>query len=417
MSDRPIFRKAALDRLSSPEQLDEMMRVTPPSAWMALIVVSVLLLTAIAWSVFGRLPTTVHGDGILIRGGRIFKVSTVGSGQLTELSAKVGDQIKKGEVIGHVFQPQLIDQVQNLRTQIEELQKQYKDQSEFETKDALREIELLALKHANLDQMIQSYNEQVTWLKEKISNQQKLVEQGLITRQTLVGTEQNYYTTQQQIDKARGDLKEMSNREFQLKNQKQQTLLNSQLKINETQRHLVELQNQLEVSSKVISPYSGRVLETLAKAGDLVSSGNPLLTLELSDSELEAVIYVSAGEGKKVQVGMPVEVIPSTFEKAEYGYMIATVKVVSDFPATHQAMMNVLENDSLVQKLAKAGPPTTLYATLVRTTNTVSGFRWSSSAGPDSAIHAGTICTANIIVLEQRPISLVIPALKTFFGT
>ncbi|MDB6036611.1 MAG: rane-fusion protein [Verrucomicrobiales bacterium] len=417
MSDRPIFRKAALDRLTSPEQLDDIMRVTPPSAWMALVAVSVLILAAIVWSIFGRLPTTVHGDGILIRGGRIFKVSAVGSGQLTELSAKVGDQVLKGQVVGHVLQPQLVDQIQSIRTQIEELQKQYKDQSEFESKDALQEIELLALKQTNLEEMIKAYNEQIAWLKEKISNQQKLVEQGLITKQTLVGTEQSFYTTQQQIDKARGDLKEMHNRQFQLKNQKAQTLLNSQLKINETQRHLGELQNQLEVSSKVVSAYSGRVLETLAKAGDLITSGNPLLTLELSDSELEAVIYVSAGEGKKVQAGMPVEVIPATFEKAEYGYMIGTVKVVSDFPATHQAMMNVLENDSLVQKLAKAGPPTTLYATLVRTTNTISGFRWSSSEGPPNAIAAGTICTANVIVLEQRPISLVIPALKTFFGT
>lgn len=415
MSNRPIFRQAALDRLSSPEQLDERMQVTPPSAWMALAAVGLLLLSAITWSIFGRIPTTVHGDGILIRGGRLFKVSAIGSGQLTDLSAKVGDEVQKGQVVGHLLQPQLQDQVQSTRAQIEELRKQYQDQSEFESKDALQEIELIALKHSHLEQMIAAYNEQITWLKEKISNQRKLVEQGLITKQTLVSTEQSFYTTQQQIDKSRSDLKEMANREFQLRNQKQQTLLTSQLKINETERRLGELANQLEVSSKIVTTYSGRVLETLAKAGDLITSGNPLLTLELSDTELEAVIYVSAGEGKKVRPGMRVEVIPATYEKAEYGFMVATVKVVSDFPATHQAMMSVLENDGLVQKLAKSGPPTALYATLVRTTNTVSGFQWSSSGGPPSAIHAGTICTANVIVLQQRPISLVIPAIKAVF--
>jgi HlyD family secretion protein len=415
MSKSPIFRKEALDRLSSPEQLDEMMQVTPPSAWMALAAIGVLLLGAILWGVFGRLPTTVHGDGILIRGGRLFKVSAVGSGQLLDLSAKVGDQLKKGEIVGHLLQPQLQDQVRSARTQLEELRKQYQEQSEFESKDALREIELLALKQANLEQMIAAYNEQVSWLKEKIAGQRKLVDQGLITKQTLVATEQAYYTTQQQIDKARSDLKEMANRNSQLKNEKQQTLLASQLKINDSQRHLGELENQLEVSSKIVSLYGGRVLETLAKAGDLISTGNPLLTLELSDTDLEAVIYVSAGEGKKVRPGMRVEVIPATYEKAEYGYMLATVKVVSDFPATHQSMMNVLENDALVQKLAKAGPPTTLYATLTQATNTASGFRWSSSEGPPHPIAAGTICSADVVVLEQRPISLVIPALKAFF--
>ena len=36
MAERSIFRQAALDRLSSPEQLDRVMRVTDPKGWIAL---------------------------------------------------------------------------------------------------------------------------------------------------------------------------------------------------------------------------------------------------------------------------------------------------------------------------------------------------------------------------------------------
>jgi len=37
MTRPSIFRQAALDRLSSPEQLDRLMQVTLPTGWIALV--------------------------------------------------------------------------------------------------------------------------------------------------------------------------------------------------------------------------------------------------------------------------------------------------------------------------------------------------------------------------------------------
>jgi HlyD family secretion protein len=36
MSQNPLFRKAAIDKLSSPERLDVLMEVTSPAGWVAL---------------------------------------------------------------------------------------------------------------------------------------------------------------------------------------------------------------------------------------------------------------------------------------------------------------------------------------------------------------------------------------------
>jgi hypothetical protein len=38
--DKPLFRQAALERLSSPEQLDQLVRVTHPLGWLALLALS-----------------------------------------------------------------------------------------------------------------------------------------------------------------------------------------------------------------------------------------------------------------------------------------------------------------------------------------------------------------------------------------
>jgi len=65
---KSMFRKAALDKLASPEQLDVLMEVTSPRNWALVYGMGGLILLVIAWSIFGTIPTKVAGQGILIRG-------------------------------------------------------------------------------------------------------------------------------------------------------------------------------------------------------------------------------------------------------------------------------------------------------------------------------------------------------------
>jgi hypothetical protein len=61
-----VFRATALARLSSPEQLDERMRVVSPRAWLAFAALGALLLAVALWSVFGRIAVKVRGIGQFI---------------------------------------------------------------------------------------------------------------------------------------------------------------------------------------------------------------------------------------------------------------------------------------------------------------------------------------------------------------
>ncbi|MDF2867869.1 MAG: putative efflux pump rane fusion protein, partial [Gammaproteobacteria bacterium] len=53
---------------------------------------------------------------------------------------------------------------------------------------------------------------------------------------------------------------------------------------------------------------------------------------------------------------------------------------------------------------------------LIEDQKTYSGFRWTSSQGPNLLIGNGTLATATVTIKEQAPITLIIPALKRFFG-
>ena len=53
-----VFREKSMDRVSSPEALNDYIRVTTPSVWIVLVALVVLLLGMLAWSVFGRISVT-----------------------------------------------------------------------------------------------------------------------------------------------------------------------------------------------------------------------------------------------------------------------------------------------------------------------------------------------------------------------
>lgn len=54
-----IFRKKSLERISSPDEIDDYMRVTRPSLWLVLMTIVLLLIAAIIWSITGQIETTL----------------------------------------------------------------------------------------------------------------------------------------------------------------------------------------------------------------------------------------------------------------------------------------------------------------------------------------------------------------------
>ena len=57
--ENSLFRKSALDRISSPEQLNEYMKVAGPGVWAILAGLAVTLAAFIVWGFVGSIPETV----------------------------------------------------------------------------------------------------------------------------------------------------------------------------------------------------------------------------------------------------------------------------------------------------------------------------------------------------------------------
>lgn len=91
--NQQLFRKKSIDRVSSPEQLNEYIRVSNPGVWMILAAIVILLVGVCVWSVLGRLDTTLSVAAVSAEGKTVLYVKEDSIGQVAEgMRVRIGDE-------------------------------------------------------------------------------------------------------------------------------------------------------------------------------------------------------------------------------------------------------------------------------------------------------------------------------------
>ena len=96
---KQIYRKALLERMSSPDQLDKMIVITSPSFWLALLGGAAIVVVALVWSVFGRLPIKTEATGLFVPDQGTFYLAANTSGIVSALQVEIGDYVEQGDVV------------------------------------------------------------------------------------------------------------------------------------------------------------------------------------------------------------------------------------------------------------------------------------------------------------------------------
>jgi HlyD family secretion protein len=66
-----VFRKTAIERLTSPDEMTEMLSITRPVDWLILCALALIVAAAIVWGTIAGLPVAVTGsDGKVTAGCR-----------------------------------------------------------------------------------------------------------------------------------------------------------------------------------------------------------------------------------------------------------------------------------------------------------------------------------------------------------
>ena len=115
-----LYRKSSLERISSPEQLDKVLKVTSPMSWLALIGITIIIAVTVVWSVMGTIPVTITTKGIISYTNREVKIydedDSIGMARLKKLRKKNVEKFTVA-VIDTIFSPKKLskEDIMNMR--------------------------------------------------------------------------------------------------------------------------------------------------------------------------------------------------------------------------------------------------------------------------------------------------------------
>lgn len=405
-----------MELLSSPDQLDQAITITSPIGWIAMLTLGLLALLLAVWSVTGRIPTTINGGGILLSGGKLLQVVAQGDGQIADILVRIGDTIQAGQTVGHIRQPELDVQLASQSGLVAKISTNLAEVTASQNKELKQQLNYYAEYRATLKENIADNQQQVDSLRRIVDAQQQLMDTGLITETTLLQTRGQFNSARMSLLDAQNKLLQITAQETQARSTAQEAIFSTELSYLLALQQFDDYRVRHTISSELVSPYGGRVVDIVALEGQTVSRNSPVIMIEDTDQNMSAVIFYMAKQGKKAKVGMDACVSPSTATAEEYGFMRGRVTFVSDVPCSKASMNALLQNDNLVALFSMAGAPVRIDIQLVRDAANRSGYQWSSSHGPPFRITPGTVCSTQIIVQEAPPITLVIPFLKRLFG-
>ncbi|GAA6621850.1 NHLP bacteriocin system secretion protein [Scytonema sp. NUACC26] len=470
-----LFRKQALEHSSSPERLDQLMQVVSPKKWLPLAALGTLVAVGLTWSVVGRIPITVTGQGVLVYPSKVMAFQASTSGQLQTINVRVGDFIRKGQVLATISQAELQKQLLQQHTKLAELEAQNQDASSLQTQRSkleitamqqqrqslqqrlleaqsltpiIRDKDIGAIKQQrqNLQQRLLETKALTPTLKDRLERRKKLKVEGAISEDTLleaqqtyldgikkiadledqlkqldinqVQAEKSYRENRSQIADIKTQLKELDSKEKIQAEQNFQSSITRQNQIQELKRNITQMELQLNNNSHIKSEYTGRILEITMTPGQILSQGTRIGSIEAQEpsAKLASVAFFPVSEGKKIQKAMKLQITPSTVKRERFGGIMGTVKKISSFPITKEGASNMIGNPEIVESLISQGPHLQVIAELQPDTSTFSSYKWSSSKGPQMKMSPGTTTSVRVTVEEQAPITFVFPILKSWSG-
>jgi HlyD family secretion protein len=414
-----LFRKKALEKLSSPEQLDQMMCYVRPKQWIFLVACLVLLLSLLLWGVFGSVPTKVSGMGILMGIGDIVEIGPKGGGRISHIEVYINDYVEKGETLAWIDQIDAEQKLEEAEKKLENLRKQLAQAESTEASRKGYEDTYTEKQRQTLKASIVAAEERMKRLREMERKYVRLFEKQLVTEKQYMDVRNDYDQVLEDILTYRQNLAKLPVSTVESQSQWEKERRDLEYQILQQQEQVRQLETTWQENRTLKTSVSGYITGIYKNPGEIVGDGEPVFLVEevLREEEnplLYAQTYISAGEGKKIRKNMEALVTLIMIKEEEYGSIRGKVWNFSDAPVSKKTMTRMLGDADLVDQIAQKGAPMLVGVELLSSDSTASGYEWTSGKGPPMEIERNTLCSVEIVTRRQKPITLVLPFVKKY---
>ncbi|MBG88990.1 MAG: hypothetical protein CMO80_19100 [Verrucomicrobiales bacterium] len=290
-----MFRRKALDKLQSPESLDELLILVKPRAVFVLATLGVVFLVCLGWSIWAQIPTTVQGFGILLKPRSIKAIQSPGSGAVTDVLVYVGEFVEAGQPLIRVEQPEL---TRNLQQQISD----YQAQKEFHTKilqlaKRRRDLEVeLANQNLkdneqsiiSLEVLKQKYVVQMNEQKKQLKSIDALVEEGITSNSQRLNMRVGLTDSEQRMLRIEQELATLLNQKKQFRMQLQKAEQDYEIEVYSNGQTLEQMASSIRLNkermwrqSVVRSRYQGKILEIAVSVGQVIGGASRVAILHI----------------------------------------------------------------------------------------------------------------------------------------
>lgn len=401
-----------IQQISSSEELDRSIIVVNPHLWIANYTLIFLTIALLIWAFFGSIPIKIQGSGIFIDKEGLYTAQAKTDGTVETLPIKQGSFVKKGDLIAEVVDPQLDLKLKLSKIKVKAMQKGFdRLKSEIEGERAKQKEAILAkIQAAKFN--IQESEDEIEKIKKDLEIRKNLVSQGLIPNTNLRDTEREYAQKESSLATQKSDLVTLnSDLEKGYRTEELKTQEGDLLQAIDDNK-LLQLTRDF---AKIYSPFDGDIIEVLVNKGDRVTTGASLALMEHQkdpNSKPSFIVYgfVPVDLGKRIKIGLPVQMALSTVQEQEFGKMLGHVTDVSEFAVSPERLAKLIPNQALLSFLLGANKAVIqLEITPERDPSTPSGYKWTTAEGSPIPITSGTVCKIEAIIEEVKPFYFVFP--------
>ena len=414
---RQIFRQEAIDRMASPDRLDEPLRLVKPANWLFLAAATLVVLFALIWGFTASVPIKVNAQGIMIDAAGLSEVTAQYQGRVDEILVSPGAKVQKGDIIARLTRDNRERDIQMAEAALRDaIATAGVAENIFRSGEGrLRGAEGKQL--TSINSRMAELRRQLATREQTASNLRGLVAENAATREELM----NVIALN---DSIRADLRKLEQERIDLgvgsakrRNDRDQLRLGDSQLVQERRRELQKLKAQTDDEILIRAAQPGRILELKINPGDVLAVGEAIATIDASGAagsnkaSYDAVLFVPPDSGKRIDPGMQVELVPTTTAKEVYGHIKGEVVSASALPASRESMRRYLQNDQLVEQLSANAAPIEVRVRFTRADN-ASGFLWSASSGPERRVTKGTFLSGKVVV-ERRPmVDVILPGVR-----
>ena len=470
--DKPIFRKTSLERLSTPDRLDQLVRVVNRRNWITLAGLGGVLLAALVWCFLGRIPITVEGRAVLVRPRQVVPVPAAAAGTVRTLSVQAGDTVAAGQVIATLDLPhverawaaeqarletfrararrradlaepqaradaadlagryhQLEARIERLaagatqmragaetaRQQVETLQKTLALTDDLGRDLAAERAALEAAVEAGRATGEQRREARERWVDHALRRAQLEVQIQDLRARELEALERHHA----QVDllaTARADLERLGREPERARLQRAAARAEDDSDEDDILRALARLEETRTREGRLVADRAGLLLEVTIAPGATVAAGERVASLAADEpgDPLVALAYLDVADGQRMQAGMHARVAPSATRRERTGSILARVERVSPYPVTTAAVLAQVGNREMAEQLLGGRGRVEVRVALEH--DAAGRLRWTSPPGAGGDVTPGTHAWVAITLEERAPITLLLPALRGWLG-